>query len=101
MTTKGLQQDQKYEWVGTFWFADNDTADPEKFVGKVTYSPENGIRLSLFGDFNLKDFNNRPSSISRKLMHGIAQKDGSSTAVTLGNIFLSIGYTIGGFHTKS
>jgi len=37
-------QNSNYEWIGTFWFPDGEK---DRFSGKVTYSPEQGIKLKL------------------------------------------------------
>src|SRR5471032_3271029 len=35
---------QEYEWLGKFWTPDKSL----EFPGKLTYTPENGIRLDFF-----------------------------------------------------
>lgn len=88
-----LDQNSNYEWIGTFWFPDNES---DKFSGKVTYSPEHGIKLKLMmtREYELiHDFNNH--IMSKKLMHATVtgEKPGY---VSLFNIRLNrTRYTIG------
>ncbi len=39
-----LDQNSNYEWIWTFWFPDGEK---DRLSGKVTYSPEQGIKLKL------------------------------------------------------
>ena len=79
-----LDQNSKYEWIGTFWFPDNESYI---FSGKVTYSPEQGIKLKLMlKSETFPDFNTR--FMSGKLMHATVtgEKPGN---VSLFNIWLN------------
>ena len=80
-----LDQNSNYEWIGTFWFSDNES---EQFSGKLTYSPEQGITLKLMlikEDVFTHDFNT--DSKSRKLMHATVTGE-TQGQVTLFNIWL-------------
>ncbi len=88
-----LDQNSNYEWIGTFWFPDNEG---DKFSGKVTYSPEQGIELDLMLSKEPElfyDFNTR--FLAKKLMHALVSGERTSNHFTLVNIRLSCGYTIG------
>lgn len=81
-----LDQNSDYEWIGTFWFPDNES---EQFSGKVTYSPEQGIKLKLMAIWEEEldhEFNKHFKS--RKLMHATVtgEKPGN---VSLFNIWLN------------
>ena len=81
-----MDQNTNYEWIGTFWFPDQEK---DKFSGKVTYSPEHGIKLKLILSREhalIHDVN--AGFLSRKIMH--ATVSGIKTGyITLVNVWLS------------
>lgn len=80
-----LDQSSNYEWIGTFWFPNNES---EQFSGKVSYSPEQGIKLKLMVAKNVSILDIDTHFMSRKLMHATVagEKPGN---VSLFNIWLN------------
>ena len=81
-----LDQNSNYEWIGVFWFPDNERTD--KFSGKVTYSPEQGIKLKLMLAKNVLNFDCNTDFMSGKLMHATVTGEKSGN-VSLFNIWLN------------
>jgi len=89
MSIKEFDQSKTYEWVGTFWFPDDIN---KTYAGKLTYTPEQGIRLNLSTPPVTMDFTQDHKS--KKIMHAVV--DGKERAhLTLINVFLSHSMTRG------
>lgn len=89
ISTQHLNQTSSYEWIGTFWFPDNKE---DKFSGKISYTSDKGIQLSLSTDKKIGRFSN--DFISKKIMHAVV--DGEKPAyLSLVNVWLSPQVTIG------
>jgi len=98
MTHKDLEHNQSYEWYGTFWFPTDDGAI--KYSGKVSYSPDNGIQLSIQEiDPTTEGIKRlfRQDQIARKIMHGSVHGKESLMHLTLFNVVIRV--RRGNFHT--
>lgn len=88
MTKTKLRQNESYEWYGTFWFPIEDDEETEQFSGKLSYTPDSGIKISISSiATGLKDALER-DLITKKIMHGVVHGDTLMT-FTLFNVFLS------------
>lgn len=91
MADKDLEHNQNYEWYGTFWFpADNDAI---RYSGKVSYSPDKGIRLSLQGVDPSTDAIHlffKQESLAQKIMHASVHGETGLKHLTLFNVFISV-----------
>lgn len=80
MMSVELDYCKNYEWIGTFWMPNK----PDKeFSGKVSYSPENGIKISIFNTDS-----KRPTNKSILVMHGIIRYGEQTIPITLLEVFL-------------
>jgi len=101
--SESLNYRESYEWVGTFWFP----SEPQKkFSGKITYSFENGIRLSLMGSLEsrndaLKSYLMKKNYLAKKVLHAVVKNNSGTTPMTIFNVGLSVGFTLGGISTSS
>ncbi len=90
-----LDQNLNYEWLGTFWFPDNES---DQFSGKVSYSPDQGIKLTLYKEPDTWELTNGLGTnfLSKKLMHAIVTGE-KAEYITLINVWLNpTNTTIGG-----
>lgn len=74
-----LDYRNSYEWTGSFWFPD---AQENKFAGKLTYTPEQGITLFIFNMSNI-----RLGDKQKLIMHGIIRHENNTVPVTLVELF--------------
>jgi hypothetical protein len=89
-----LNHDQQYEWTGTFWFPE---AMDVEFAGKVLYTPEKGVRISLFNTTG-NGFHRK----SKYIMHGIVRHDEKTISITLFEVFLqATDTTLGGVWSEN
>ena len=90
-----LDQNSNYEWIGTFWFPDKEN---NKYSGKITYSPEHGIKLimSLSREPDILEIKNDIDThfLSKKLIHAIISGE-RPAYLSLVNVRLYRSLTIG------
>lgn len=95
MAVENLNQAQSYEWVGSVEIQNSANGNIIKLSGKVTYTPESGIRLKLvYSEQDLALSLNR-ESLSKKIMHAVLRSDNKTAYFTLIDVFLSPNHTIG------
>jgi hypothetical protein len=94
-----LDYNESFEWQGAFWFPQKG-AEPRRYSGKISYTPQEGIRLSLFDlpsdaqNFKLRD------QIAKHTMHGIIQDGSSARIITLLKVHLNCGGIISSFYAS-
>lgn len=86
-----LDHSEKYEWEGTFWFPENEE---KRFSGKVTYTPDKGVRFELFSISDFADL--KRDVLSKKRLFAVVNSQ-NPTPVTLINVHLSTGFSLGQF----
>ncbi|MGN7503702.1 MAG: hypothetical protein ACTHPO_12040 [Alphaproteobacteria bacterium] len=89
MSIKNLNQESSYEWIGTFWFPDKRE---DIFSGKISYSPDQGIKLSLSTPNAVKS--HEDGFLSKKIMHAVVAGE-DHAHITLINVWLSPNVTLG------
>ena len=80
MSTLDLDHHKNYEWIGTFWMPNKPG---KEFSGKLSYSPETGIQISVFNT-DAKPLVNK----SLRIMHGIIRHGEETVPITLFEVFL-------------
>lgn len=80
MSTLDLYHHKNYEWIGTFWMPNKPG---KEFSGKLNYSPETGIQISVFNT-DVKPLVNK----SLRIMHGIIRHGEETVPITLFEVFL-------------
>lgn len=85
MIINKFDQYESYEWVGKFWFPDQED---NKYFGRMTYTPESGIKLKLLN--HPKTINPDDHFHTKKRMFAVLDGD-ERGAMTLMNVFLTGG----------
>lgn len=78
-----INLEKSHEWFGKFWFVDS-VDNKKEFSGKIEYSQEKGIRVSLVSTFDNKE------SYSKKIVHGLISSQSNPVPITLFHVFLNV-----------
>lgn len=90
-----LDHSASYEWEGTFWFPNNEA---KQFTGKVSYTPDKGVRFELFALSDFADL--KREIISKRRLFALVNAQ-TPTLITLINVHLSTGFSLGKFAIRS
>ncbi len=90
MSDKDLKHNESYEWYGTFWFPADEGII--KYSGKVSYTPDKGVLLSLQEIDPTTDSVHRHlrrNHLARKIMHASVHGEEGLKLLTLFNVIIS------------
>ncbi|NQV84247.1 MAG: hypothetical protein HQ494_10550 [Rhodospirillales bacterium] len=90
MADKDLKHNESYEWYGTFWFPANEGVI--KYSGKVSYTPNKGVLLSIQEidpTTESVDRHLRRDHLARKIMHASVHGETGLKLLTLFNVEIS------------